>query len=88
MSGPVECIGADLPIRLDHVLGVDVRPGLVDIRGRIIRDGVVECEAAGVVQRGSTDALVGWCDRELLADVFWYETTMETHERRSPLPLH
>ena len=83
MSG----LATEQPILLDRVLGVDVQPGLVDIRGRIIRDGVVECEAAGMVQRGhslGTRSLVG----PPIADCYWYETTMETHERQRPAAWH
>lgn len=44
------------PIRLDQPLDLADDSGLVDIRGRIIRDGVVEAEAEGRVEQGETFA--------------------------------
>lgn len=65
------------PIRLTDVLGGPERRGLVTLAGRLMVDGVEEAEPTGWVERGEHVVSPG------IADCYWFETTMERHERRA-----
>lgn len=92
---PLEVEVADAPVAEPW----DPDGPTVEVGGRIIRDGVVEAEAEGRTERGEGTVWLNFTSFGALqpadfahapvADVFWFETTMERLARQRPdLPWH